>query len=183
MRTLTYLLSLGLSFTLVGVSLAGDCDGDGKSDGSEVLLGAEDCNRNGIPDECDVASLHFRVARPFYDAGPMGSGLVAGDLGHPTADLPSAQLHLRLAPPVGPAPSRCCSHSAGGLFLYLRPSTTTAWSASTTLRQGTSPSRVSLRQSSSPLTISAGASSRQWMTLRGPRSASLKRSWTLLQSL
>jgi hypothetical protein len=33
-----------------------DCDGDGIGDVCEFAAGSEDCNRNGIPDECDIDS-------------------------------------------------------------------------------------------------------------------------------
>ncbi len=35
----------------------GDCDGDTIGDTCEIVVGAPDCNLNGIPDACDIASL------------------------------------------------------------------------------------------------------------------------------
>jgi len=80
---------------LVANVAQGDCDGDSLGDACEIANGVADCNANGIPDTCDIASLasgdlnsngipdecETNGGTPYcfgYSACPCGNDAVAG---------------------------------------------------------------------------------------------------------
>ncbi|MEM7232397.1 MAG: FG-GAP-like repeat-containing protein, partial [Planctomycetota bacterium] len=111
---------------------AADCNLNGELDAVDIERGAEDCNENGVPDECETETFSLRSAANYLDLD-FGPDLIEADFdGDGSLDLAVRSIQSRrvTAYSLGPA------GSVDTLFEYSFPDGVTSMSLASFDRDG-----------------------------------------------